>query len=185
MKIKLLISAILIMCFTFLAPQISCAQISIFNKNTVFSSARDFLDGKNEAEDIKPFDIEAPPEINPFKPNLPRKIEKPKPKQEVKKANANIIKPIKPQKPSIIKPVQPRNIPVTRKPKFNRPSRTRKPPTLNISGVVWNTDRPQAIINDKVIGVGDTISDSVVKDITKTSVIILYGDKEFTIKYEN
>jgi len=38
-------------------------------------------------------------------------------------------------------------------------------PELKVSGVIWNSDRPQAIINDHVINIGDTILGVKITDI--------------------
>ena len=56
-----------------------------------------------------------------------------------------------------------------------------KPPDLQISGIVWNTDRPQAIINSFVVGVGDTIADVLITNITRSGVSFEYKGKRFII----
>lgn len=56
------------------------------------------------------------------------------------------------------------------------------PPSFNITGIVWNTDRPQAIINGQVITQGDTLSGAKIVSIRKSSIEILYQDTNFTIK---
>jgi hypothetical protein len=58
------------------------------------------------------------------------------------------------------------------------------PPRLVINGLVWNTKQPQAIINERVVTIGDTIENSEVINIHKEGVDILFANKLFTIKME-
>ena len=61
-------------------------------------------------------------------------------------------------------------------------------PTLTFQGMVWNSKRPQAIINNKVYDIGDTImlgTDEYgieVKDIAKDGIILKYKRKEFIVR---
>ena len=55
------------------------------------------------------------------------------------------------------------------------------PPQLSIAGLVWDTDRPQAIVNSRVVGIGDTIDNSVITNIKKTGIDVLHQGKHFTI----
>ncbi|MFA6378758.1 MAG: hypothetical protein WCX16_03130 [Candidatus Omnitrophota bacterium] len=59
-----------------------------------------------------------------------------------------------------------------------------KPPEIKISGLVWSTDRPQAIINDQILTIGDMIGDSKIIDINKDGVDIMFLNKLYTIKIE-
>ena len=59
-----------------------------------------------------------------------------------------------------------------------------KPPNLNISGIVWNTNRPQAIINSYVVGIGDKIANVTIIDIIKSGVAIEFQGKRFIIHPE-
>ncbi len=59
------------------------------------------------------------------------------------------------------------------------------PPILSIQGVVWNTENPQAIINDSVVSLGDKISGAHIVDISKEGVQILYQDTLFFVKTED
>ncbi len=58
------------------------------------------------------------------------------------------------------------------------------PPALKISGIIWNTKKPQAIINNTVVSIGDTIENSKIVDIRKEGVDIIYSEKLFTIPIE-
>ncbi len=57
-------------------------------------------------------------------------------------------------------------------------------PNFTINGLVWNTDKPQAIINSNVVSVGDSIEDSVIVDINQTGVEVLREGKRFKIFYK-
>lgn len=59
-----------------------------------------------------------------------------------------------------------------------------KAPSLVINGVIWGTDKPQAIINDRVVSIGDTIENSKVVDIHQNGVDVIFSNKLFTIKIE-
>lgn len=57
------------------------------------------------------------------------------------------------------------------------------PPKLVINGVVWNSDRPQAIVNGKVIDVGDNILNAKITNINKEGIQFVFEGKEFSINY--
>ena len=42
---------------------------------------------------------------------------------------------------------------------------------INVSGIVWNTTRPQAIVNEKIVSVGDKVNDFEIKAIKKSGVV--------------
>ena len=47
-----------------------------------------------------------------------------------------------------------------------------KPPVMKISGIIWNSDQPQAIINDQIVKVGDHIEEWTVQKIDQESIEI-------------
>ena len=55
------------------------------------------------------------------------------------------------------------------------------PPAFVITGVIWNTNRPQAIIDGRVVNIGDTVSDSKVIAIERYKIEIVYQGKSFTV----
>ena len=55
------------------------------------------------------------------------------------------------------------------------------PPNLSVTGIVWNSNRPQAIINNQVVGVGDTIAEVTIVNITRNGVGFEYNGKRFII----
>jgi hypothetical protein len=54
-------------------------------------------------------------------------------------------------------------------------------PALTVQGVIWGGDFPQAIINNKVLKVGDTIEGVKIKAIAKEGIIVLFEGSESAI----
>jgi len=123
------------------------------------------LYGKSGAGDeiAPPNDPNSSGNRNPFQSQLPQKAEEPPIQQ------AEISRPGIPDQ----------NFP----PDFQQPGREipTPPPALTISGLIWNTDRPQAIVNDQIVEVGDVIQEAKVLAIYKTGIDVLYYEKTFTI----
>ena len=55
-------------------------------------------------------------------------------------------------------------------------------PALNITGLVWGSKKPQAIINGEIIKVGDTISGVKIVSIKKQSIEIEFYGEVLTIE---
>lgn len=56
------------------------------------------------------------------------------------------------------------------------------PPThLLVQGLIWGTKLPQAIINNTVIKIGDTLEGALITDINQGGVKVLYQGAEFTL----
>jgi hypothetical protein len=55
-------------------------------------------------------------------------------------------------------------------------------PPLKLQGVFWGTPRPQAIINRKILSVGDTIEEAKVIAVAKEGVKLSYREREFVLK---
>jgi len=82
--------------------------------------------------------------------------------------------------------------PVARPPRKEEPSRRITPPpppvkkdpvpTTTISGIIWNSDRPKAIINEKVVGVGDIVSGIKITNIRKSGIDGLFQGRPVTLK---
>ena len=47
-----------------------------------------------------------------------------------------------------------------------------KPPAMKIFGVIWNSNQPQAIINDQIVKVGDHIEEWTIQKIDKEGIEI-------------
>ncbi|MFA5090010.1 MAG: hypothetical protein WC510_03100 [Candidatus Omnitrophota bacterium] len=52
---------------------------------------------------------------------------------------------------------------------------------LIVQGVVWGEPMPQAIINNRVINMGDVIEGAKVIDISKKGVVLLYKDRKYLL----
>ena len=52
---------------------------------------------------------------------------------------------------------------------------------LSVQGIVWGGAFPQAIINNKVVKVGDTIKDARVIDISKDGVTVFLGGRQYNL----
>ena len=55
-------------------------------------------------------------------------------------------------------------------------------PNVSISGIIWNSDRPQAIINGQIVDVGDTVMEIEITDIQKTGIDGLFDGRAVTLK---
>ncbi len=73
---------------------------------------------------------------------------------------------------------------------FQAPKETKKvdvivapvnPPELEVSGLVWGAENPQAIVNGKVVKVGDTLEDARIDSIGKGGIVIEFSGKKFTL----
>lgn len=52
-------------------------------------------------------------------------------------------------------------------------------PDLKVQGVLWGSKMPQAIINNKVVKIGDIIGTAQVSNIDKEGVSIIYEGKNY------
>lgn len=108
---------------------------------------------------------------NPFKPQLPVAEES----KEVQ-----VIKPVIGRPKTAFQ--QPRQI-LQDKPLIEKnptaPAVTL--PELKVSGLIWNSNRPQAIINDQVVDLGDTVNSAKIIDIRKDGIDVLYRGQQSTI----
>jgi hypothetical protein len=105
---------------------------------------------------------------NPFIPKLPIKPEE------------NIV--ISPQPPEDAQPQISQSTPDT----FSAPTQQVPAitvPEVTISGLVWNSDRPQAIINGRVMDIGDSIlENAVITAINKDGIEISIQGQSLVIK---
>lgn len=105
---------------------------------------------------------------DPFTPQLPlpptEETEKPMeiqklPEQKVEKKVPQLPSP--PPKPMVEEPI--------------------KPPEVKIVGLIWNTDHPQAIVNDRIVQVGDQIGEWKIQKIDRDGIEISFQDKKIFI----
>jgi hypothetical protein len=54
-------------------------------------------------------------------------------------------------------------------------------PTFSVQGIIWGSSLPQAIIDDAVVKVGDTIKEAKVIAIDKEGITLLYYGREYKI----
>lgn len=55
------------------------------------------------------------------------------------------------------------------------------PPELKIKGIIWGTNLPQAIINDQVVKIGDTVAGARIINIDKSGITVLFNNHKFNI----
>lgn len=58
---------------------------------------------------------------------------------------------------------------------------TKPLPGLQIQGIVWGGAFPQAIINNKVVKIGDTIDQLQIIDIAKSGIIVLFENRKYNL----
>ncbi|MBI5149676.1 MAG: hypothetical protein HZA28_02755 [Candidatus Omnitrophica bacterium] len=112
------------------------------------------------------------PVRNPFEPQIPREadvVQQPKPVPPVDVKPREIPQP----SPVVVPPVE-----------LPRPIVQPQMPALNIGGIVWNTQHPQAIVNGQIVGVGDLVAGVRIVDIQKTGVTVSAGDRTVTIEMQ-
>ena len=55
---------------------------------------------------------------------------------------------------------------------------------FTLGGVVWDEKEPRALINNAILGIGDTIEGAVVVDIKQESVILNDGIRDFELRMQ-
>lgn len=105
---------------------------------------------------------------NPFAPQLPQKATPPipVPPEDIRRQ----------PRPEDLTPAPPTPTPEP------TPALPETNPDFKMSGIVWNTDRPQAIIEGRIVVVGDTLQDWEITAISKDGVEIQKGDRKFTLQ---
>jgi len=58
---------------------------------------------------------------------------------------------------------------------------TKPLPSMQIQGIVWGGGFPQAIINNRVVRVGDTIEGVQITDINKNGVTVFFENRQYTL----
>jgi hypothetical protein len=85
-----------------------------------------------------------------------------------------VLKPVEPPKEkSLAAPVE-----------APAPEPVKKPelPQLNLIGLVWGGDKPQAIIDDQIVNIGDSIKNAKVVAITEIGVDLEYEGEKVLLK---
>ncbi len=65
--------------------------------------------------------------------------------------------------------------------KAQAPEREIPPPSLSVQGVIWGGNFPQAIINNRVVKLGDTIEGARIVSIDKNVVIIFFQGRQYNL----
>ncbi|MDD5005971.1 MAG: hypothetical protein PHS93_05665 [Candidatus Omnitrophica bacterium] len=50
-----------------------------------------------------------------------------------------------------------------------------------LSGLIWGSDKPKVIINNKIYGIGDKLDGAQITKIEKEGITLVFDDKEYTI----
>jgi hypothetical protein len=104
---------------------------------------------------------------NPFKSQLPQ-IEEPEikpPPVEIENIDTSMNNPELPKPVEVLPEPEERPVPI-----------------VTINGVIWNSDRPQAIINGTIVDIGDTISEIQITDIQKTAINGIFDGRNVTLQ---
>ena len=105
---------------------------------------------------------------NPFEPQFPQKSKPPIDIPVMQPKNNSIPKPA----PAI---TESKPAPILPEIKFD-------PSQFQVNGVVWDTKRPQAIINNQVVNIGDVVNGAQIVSIQKTGIDFAMNKKIYTIK---
>ena len=113
---------------------------------------------------------------NPFKSPLPKIIKKERIKTPVtaltEGPSRRRFESSTTEKPEGAQPVQP----------VDRRAPQPVLPSVTISGLIWNSDRPQAIINGQVVDIGDTVNEMKIVRIEKDGIDLSYQGAIMTVK---
>ncbi len=97
-----------------------------------------------------------------------------------KNANDEFINPFIPQIPQTAKPTPFVNPQATSTP--NVTPETAPIPEFIVAGVIWNSKKPQAIINEQIVSIGDHINTWAVSEITKDGVQMTFEEQNLWVK---
>ncbi|MFH2138293.1 MAG: general secretion pathway protein GspB [Candidatus Omnitrophota bacterium] len=56
-----------------------------------------------------------------------------------------------------------------------------KIPAIKVQGIIWSKSHPQAIVDNRVLKVGEFIKDFEIKEITRNGIILFYKGKTFSV----
>ncbi len=59
-----------------------------------------------------------------------------------------------------------------------------EPPILTVTGLIWNAQKPQAIVNGQIVSIGDTLKDITIIDIHQKGIEIIFSNKTFIVEIE-
>lgn len=62
-----------------------------------------------------------------------------------------------------------------------KPVQEKPLPVLTVQGIIWGGVFPQAIVNNKIVRIGDSIEETRIVDISKNGVVIFFNEREYTV----
>ncbi len=62
------------------------------------------------------------------------------------------------------------------------PSVPVQPPNLKLQGILWGTARPQAIINRKIVSVGDIVENAEILSVSREGVMVSFNGQQYPLK---
>jgi hypothetical protein len=109
--------------------------------------------------------------------------------KKVEETPIKIQKPPEPVKPPVPEPsrVEPRPIvppsmPVLPQVPLDDKANIFTTGAIKISGIIWNTDLPQAIVNDRVVRVGEDLQGAKILSIKKEGIEVMYRSTKYTLR---
>ena len=73
---------------------------------------------------------------------------------------------------------------ITKFKSFDKKNRTALFTGLSLTGIIWDKKKPLAVINGKMLGVGDTIKGAKVRKIDKESVLLRKHGTNYRLAFE-
>lgn len=73
---------------------------------------------------------------------------------------------------------------ITKFKSFDKKNRALLFTDLSLTGIIWDKRKPLAVINGKMLGIGDTIKGAKVKKINKESVLLRKHGTNYTLEFE-
>ena len=61
------------------------------------------------------------------------------------------------------------------------PVQKRPLPALTVQGVVWGGRFPQAIVNDKIVKIGDIVEEARIIDINKSGITVSFDNQQYSL----
>ena len=73
---------------------------------------------------------------------------------------------------------------ITKFKSFDKKNRALLFTDLSLTGIIWDKKKPLAVINGKMLGIGDTIKGAKVRKIHKESVLLRKHGTNYTLEFE-
>lgn len=152
-----------------------CAEVTVGPAKADTAKADDIADDFSSLRD-------------PFFNQLPRPEKVKTPVEPVVQKVDNTKKPveIEPVKKEPVKKVEPVKVVVTPQKTVTQPKPKPKPtiPTIKLQGIIWGTDQPQAIIGDKVVGIGGIVQGAKLESIQRDGADFTIEGEKFHVSMD-